>query len=252
MTKTVRSVCQGALRLCGQIGAAGRPIGTEQETEVLEFLNQMLDSRSAMRSSIYTISIDRYTLTPSQTVYDIGPTATDFQADRPIKIEWANIVLNNTFPESHLPLRLLTDAEWAAMVVTEIPSTLPVEMYNDGASPNSNLYLWGYPTIANDLELFTWKQLPSSLVIGDTLELPPAYNKAITYGLACDIAPLYWRRASSQLNMVRDISKKAWAVVALMNREAPALINDAANLARGQGSGAPWDYYSYLDGGLRQ
>jgi hypothetical protein len=61
---------------------------------------------------------------------------------------------------------------------------VPTDLYNDGAYPNSRLYLWGYPSVANDLELFTWQQLSSFPSQAATVSLPPGYAQAVVYNLA--------------------------------------------------------------------
>src|SRR4051812_18929144 len=106
----VSTICQQALRLCGQIEAPGRSTGVEHAPEVLAFFNQMVDGWNAVRGSIYTNSIDRYALTPGQTSYFIGPTG-DFVTTRPSRIYRANLVQTGTSPEVHLPMRILTDDE---------------------------------------------------------------------------------------------------------------------------------------------
>ena len=172
-----------ALRLAGVLTAAGRTASPSQMADAFGSLNRMLDMWTTQRLLIYTIRVDRYPMTPSQTSYTIGPVGADFTAPRPLRINDAAIVLTGA-TEVHTPLRVLTDHEWAAKRLREVPTTIPTEIYNDGAYPISRLYLWGYPTAGNDLELFTWSQLTRFATQEDPVAFPPGYEDAVVYNLA--------------------------------------------------------------------
>jgi hypothetical protein len=172
-----------ALRLAGILGAPGRTASTSELADAFDALNRMLGSWSIQGELIYTIQAARYNLSPSKVSYTIGPTGADFTAPRPIRITQATLVLLGP-SELHLPLNLLTDAQWAHVRLREIPSSVPTDLYNDGAYPNSRLYLWGYPSVANDLELFTWQLLASYPSQAAAVSLPPGYAQAVVYNLA--------------------------------------------------------------------
>jgi hypothetical protein len=242
----VSDLCAQALRLCGQSGRPGRGPGVEQLTEVTTYLNQMLDSWNAFRGSIFTVAINRYRLSPQQTTYFIGPTG-DFVAERPIYIKSANLVLTGVFPEVFLPMRILNDDEWSDIRVREIPTTVPRLLYNDGASPDSQLYLWGYPTEVNDLELFTWQGLSTTLASTDTIIYPDGATRAIAFNLAVEIAPLYWKKTDRMLNLLISQAQKARAAYSNANQENPKIVSDAF---LGMQREPDWDYYSYLTGGM--
>lgn len=246
MQITTVQLATEALRLCGQSGRPGRGISSEQQTEVIQFLNQMLDGMNTLRGSIFTVNIARYALVPSQTTYFIGPTG-DFVAPRPIRIVNANLVLTNASPEAHLPMRILNDDEWADIRVTEIPTTVPRLLYNDGNSPDSQLYLWGFPTQANDLELFTWQGLNNALGPTDTLAYPDGYARAILYKLAVEIAPLYWKKTDKLLALVQQQAISAYAAISNLNQDVPYMQSDGY---LGLSNVRDWDYYDYLTGGM--
>jgi hypothetical protein len=172
-----------ALRLAGILGAPGRTASTSELADAFDALNRMLGSWTIQDELIYSIQIDRYNLSPSKTSYTIGPTGADFTAPRPIRITQANLVLLGP-SEVHLPLNLLTDAQWARRRLTVIPTSVPTDLYSDYDFPNSRLFLWGYPTVANDLELFTWQQLSSFPSQAAAVSLPPGYAQAVVYNLA--------------------------------------------------------------------
>lgn len=175
-----------ALRLAGILGAPGRTASTSELADAFDALNRMLGSWSIQDELIYSIQVDRYNLNPSKTSYTIGPSGADFTAPRPIRITEACLVLLGP-SELHLPLALLTDSQWAHRRLREIPTSVPTELYDDYDFPNSRLFLWGYPTVANDLELFTWQQLSSFPSQAAAVSLPPGYANAICYNLAVQL-----------------------------------------------------------------
>ena len=197
---------------------------------VMQRLNDMLESWGTERNNIYTISIARYTLTPAQTSYTIGRSGSaDFTADRPLGqgpgngIESANIVMTGVSPEVRVPLALLDDGQWAAISVTNISSTLPIALYNDGGFPDSTLYLWPWPSDGNDLELFTRQQLGSFTALTDTFTYPPGYRLAIVRSLAEAICPLFGKEISATL---AALASRARGAIKSLNT-APPLIATA-------------------------
>ena len=171
-----------ALRLSGVVTGPQRSASASEYMDAFQSLNRMLDSWSTQELTIWTVSIDRYPLDPPQTSYTIGIGA-DFDAPRPMRIEDANIVLVGA-QEVHVPLRILTDRQWAAKRLREIPTSIPTEMYYDNDYPIAKIYLWGYPVAGNDLELFTWQMIPQFATMTDAVQLPPGYLDAVTYNLA--------------------------------------------------------------------
>ncbi len=251
MQISVLEIAKRALRLCGQTYGPNMGIADDQRTEVVAYLNQLMDGWNSLRGSIYTISSDRYTFTaPILTLFatqgfvTIGPVG-DFPAPRPEKIVNANIVLTDNSPEVRIPLAILDDNQWASIRVPKIPVSLPREVYFDGSNPAQRIYLWGYPNVANDLELWTWKLLSTALAYTDTLDVPTAYQRAIVYNLAMEISPLYWRKANGLLAEVQKIARKSRADLVAANSDAPKLQNDAARM----NDGPPQPFWNYLTGG---
>ncbi len=232
-----------ALRLAGVLTAAGRlaPVNGSQMTDAFQTLNRMLDAWTTQRLLIWTIRVDRYTLTPSQVTYTIGPSGADFTAPRPVRISDASIVTTGGGSEIHLPLRLLTDHQWAAKRLRVMPTTIPTELYYDGAYPNATLYLWGYPTAGNDLELFTWQQLTQFVLQTDTVLFPPGYLDAVVYNLAVRLSGLFGTQLRGD---VAQTAKEAKAAIKASNATSPTIPSADFGM-RGRSGGD----FNYLSGG---
>jgi hypothetical protein len=247
MAQVDTDILYPALRLAGVLTGSGRGATEEQRDDAFQSLNQMLDSWNNQRLTIYSTRIDRYTLTPSKTSYTIGPdpgvgfTAPDFIAPRPHRIVNANIVTTTGGSEVHLKVQILTDQQWASKVLREVPTTIPTEVYNDGAFPVSRLYLWGYPTAGNDLELFSWSLLTQYAAQDDKVYLPPAYLSAVVYNLAVRLCGLFG-------TLLRpDVDREAIrlrGIIKAGNAPAPQ-IPSADYGMRGRGGSS----FNYLSGG---
>jgi len=207
-----------ALRLAGVVTAAGRGPSVSQKADAFASLNRMVDAWYQQRLMIYSIKMSRYTMFPSQTSYTIGPSG-DFDAEWPVEIKAASIILRGP-TEVHCVLKLLTHAEWAAKSVREIPTTVPTELYNDGAYPLSRLYLWGYPVGGNDLELSTWETVNQFASQDSEVSLVPAYLEAVIYQLAVRLAGQFGTPIRPD---VMQIAREAKSVIKASNAQAPRI-----------------------------
>ena len=231
---------QSALR---RGGITTLPITTpspDQFTELTNEGNRMIGSWNIDGYKVYTTSIDRYQLKPGQSSYFIGPSGDlqsppGFNAPRPNFIERAKIVLLGSSPEIRMDVDILTDKQWAAKSITELAGPWPWELYNDGASPDSKLLVYPFPTQINDLELYTWQQIHTTLVAAsDAVVLPDGYEEAIATNLGvvvCSLYPLDSKLTDRQyaaLVKAADISLRR---VVTLNVNAPGFVNDAAGLS---------------------
>jgi hypothetical protein len=234
-----------------QVYGPGRQISAEDTAFTLSKANQLASSWSTRRNFIWQTLIQRFTLSPSQQSYTIGrgtsPVA-DFVADRPLGprepgngIKKANIILTNVSPEARVPLQLLDDMQWGSISVTDIPTTFPVAIYNDGAYPNSRLYLWGYPQQANDLELFTNRQISEfgndSAALMAEFSMPPGYELAFTLTLGEHVCNAFGTSIPPDL---REKAREARVAIRSLNSSSPKMTSDVPASASARGDG--WNY----------
>lgn len=213
--------------------------------DCLRFLNRLIDSWNSDRLYVYTISVATFDLVAGQMTYTIGGKPPgDFDADRPVKIESANIIYPSTGTALRYPLRLVEDDEWASIRLQSIPSTIPTVLYNDGGFPRSTLYLWGQPAASQQLELYTWQQLSQITILGTTISLPPGYERALMYNLAVEIAPMF----DGDISRVALQAAESKAAIQSQNVASPKLIPDQA--ACGTGVRAGFSRAQFLSGGM--
>lgn len=255
MQIAVTEVISRALRLCGQSQAPGRGQSTEEVAELVGMLNQTIDGWNAMEERIYTANVTRYTLDPQQTSYTLGPqgSGADWVGPRPISIANANIVLTANFPEVRVSLTILDDKQWADISVRDYGTNVPTYLYytkNVGAEYGT-LYFVGYPTQANDVELYMWGALQSDLTSSDDLIVPEGYSDALIFTLAERCFPLYAKKSNKDMfPVVQLAARKARAAIVALNSQAPKQASDAP-----QGSSTWSDkgpFFNYYTGDGRQ
>lgn len=205
--------------------APGRTANSDVLTAGMNALNEMLDSFNTDRLFIYTITQAAYTFTsPFKQTYSIGPSGADFTATRPVKIERANIVnLANPSLPALSPLELISDAEWAALQVRAVSTSIPEKLYCDYAFPNANLNFYPYPSVANQVELHTWNALSQFVNLTDTFSLPPGYWEALRYNLALRLAPELGGVVAAG---VPELAAQSLARIESLNAPSPTLVCD--------------------------
>lgn len=176
-----------ALQLDG-IVAAGETPSAEDAALAFSLLNMMMDAWNTERLLIYTIRMDEFPLTVGQQTYTLGPGG-DFDMDRPPKIERMSIVnLNNPAQPLELPVEYLTVAQWQAVPVKVISSTLPLAVYDDQAYPRRNLTFRYVPSVQVNTRIYSWSALGQFANLSTQYAWPPGYQRAISYNLAIELA----------------------------------------------------------------
>jgi len=252
------------LRRGGITQLPGTTPSEDQYGELIPEINRMMSRLSLDGHKIFAENIDRYTLTAGQQKYLLGPSAQSagaalpvpvpgFDADYPLYIDRANIVIAGSSPEIHRSLKILSDKDWAAKTITNLQAAYPWEIYSDGAAPNSMLYLYGIPGAAHDLELFTWQQLQSGFTSEDNVVvMPPGYEDAMVLAGALRVRRLYpydSKLTGLQAQELQNDADRAVRALQIYNAQISPYKNDAANINSGDG-GAGTTAAARLQGGI--
>lgn len=204
---TARDLIEGSLRLLGVL-ATGEAASSDEASDALSSLNQMLSSWSNENLVVYQKVRDEFTLTANDGSYSWGATAGagNFTTARPAQVLKANIELQGTDPQE-IPLRILTLDEYAELSLKATDSSIPHAVYFDGAFPNVGVEFYPVPNAAEHVVFYSLKPF-SVLTLSTELSYPPGYEKAIRYNLAIDLAPEYGREPSA-LIMQQAMDSKA-------------------------------------------
>jgi hypothetical protein len=247
------AVLYRALRLAQITRGPGRIATPDQFQDALGALNGMLDSLNVQHDGIYSVNNNQYTLTPPKTNYTIGllptgPQTADFQVPRPIRIDQARLVLTNSPTPVYLPLALATHSEWATIVVRKVQTTVPRVLYCDYGYPLANLYFWGYPTSACNVELWTWQPFTAFTTITDNVIFPSGYVDMLVYNLAVRLADQFGTvlPPNVQVEARRTLAR----VKALNSPSTPMGSNDSGTRDEryrgGSGTRGDFNYYAGL------
>lgn len=226
---TGNALIASALRMIGVLPVGENPDAPSSQN-ALVILNQMLDAWTAEQLMIFNTTIDEFTLTPGTQTYTYGTGGT-FNAVRPSKIERCSIVsLNNPAQPLELPIDYWSDAEWQAVPVKIITSTLPSAVYDDGDFPFRNLSYWPIPSIAVKTRIYRWEALTQFANLTTDYLFPAAYIEAVKYNLAIRFAAEWNAQPSAYVVGLASESKdrvKSANAYAPKLRCDPALTGDA-------------------------
>lgn len=210
-----------ALRLLNQI-RQGQTASTSQNNDGLTMLNALTDAWSAERTTIFSVGTAAYPLVSGTASYLIG-TGQTFNAARPVRIERAGILMPNpngsgTF---RLPLQILSEHEYNEIDVKLEASPYPEKIYYDNAWPNGTLYFVPVPTFsgtAPQVELATWTQLQQFADLSTSYTFPPAYDQALAYNLASQMAPIYQQNVpDGELQRIDRLAKDTLDAIRALN-----------------------------------
>lgn len=224
---TVRDLITGSARLLGVI-ASGDSLPPNEMTDGLSALNDMLSSWSNNRLIVHKKVREEFSLVASQSSYTMG-TGGNFDTSRPVKVEYAAYMDGNVSPAIEIPIKVLTEAEWTQVPVKELTSSIPSAIYCEHTNPLEIINIYPVPSETRTLVLYSLKPLTSYSSLGDTVNLPPGYYRALRYNLALELAPEYGKEPSASILSVALESK---ADIQRINIEPAYLKSDVGTRGR--------------------
>lgn len=185
-------------------------------------LNNMLDSWNAQRLKVYTTIFTQYTLVPNLQPHTIGPTGATFTiAQRPVRIDAANILLTNiTPPYIKVPLNIRNDQWWQNQRVPSITTSLPTDLYYAPSWPNGQLYFWPIPTVALGVEIWSWTLLLEFTALTQIVSFPPGYRSALIYSLAVELANAFGKTVTPSL---AELTRRGFDYIHMNNADSPLI-----------------------------
>jgi len=190
MSINVADLIYTGYRIAGMVTAALRGPSSSEVADGIAALNSMLDSWKAERLMVYAIVRSVQTIVANRQTYTIGTFPTpDFSIERPERIDRAGFIFTNASPDFEQPLRILTEQEWAALSPKGTTGTVSTMLYYEPSIPNGTIKMFPIPTRAGQIALYLWKTLDTFADATAQIDLlPPAYQKAIEYNLAYELA----------------------------------------------------------------
>jgi hypothetical protein len=227
---TILDLLNQSLLLCG-MRASGETVDAALAQDSLHTLHQMMSAWKLDALLVYQIDRVVVAMSTSQT-YTVGVGGT-INIARPVRLDRVNWRDESQTPALELPLPAMADADYQALRVRETSASMPTQFYYDQAYPLGTLFLWPRPTQTKQLVLFPWHPWDATMVLSDTVMLPPGYERLLVFALAVELSAQPGARLSP---VALKIAEDARRLIENSNAEIPRLSLPHA-LYGGRGTG---------------
>lgn len=185
MSSTAGDQINGALRLIGML-AEGETASADTVQDALYAMNQMLDSWSAERLSIYATQDQTFTWPASTISRTIGPSG-DFIGNRPIALDDSTYFRDASTNVSY-GIKIINQSQYDGIAVKTVTSTYPQLIWLNMDMPNMSMYVYPVPTRDIEFHFISVNELTQPATLATVLVVPPGYLRTFRYNLACEIA----------------------------------------------------------------
>ena len=204
MATTASDQINRALRLLGVL-AEGETPSAETSQDALIALNQMIDSWSTERLSVYYTQDQVFNWPSGEIKRTLGPTG-DFVGNRPVMLDDA------TYYRSpggvSYGVNFINQDQYNSIAVKTATSTLPQVIFVNETHPDIEMFIYPVPTQVLEWHFISVQELTQPASLATQLEIPPGYLRAFTYNLAMEIAPEFGVEPSGQVQRIAMVSKR--------------------------------------------
>ncbi len=249
---TALDIVKDAMIEIGMLSPGEEPDG-ESGQWAFRKLNYLLDYWAAQDIYVYSDQFVLYNLVVGLSPHTIGPgdgttPATFTVAQRPVTIESAAIVLQNSNTPVDIPIPVVDDMWWAQTRLKTMQSPIPTHLYYSADWPNGSLYFWPVPDAQYQVRLEYWTLLSQFVAINDPLggpnsaaSLPPAYRSALMLTLAESLQPGAGKSPNPALSLM---AAKARGALTQNNAQSPRI----ATYDSGMPQNDKHTRFNFLDG----
>jgi hypothetical protein len=195
----------GALRLIGQLAEGETPsAATAQDS--LTALNQMIDSWSSERLSIFSTQDQVFSWPPNIKNRTLGPTG-DFVGNRPVLLDDSTYFRD---PGNNISfgIKIINQQQYDGIAVKTVTSTYPQVIWINMDMPNINMYVYPVPTKVLEWHFISVTELVEPATLATNFVLPPGYLRAFRFNLACEIAAEFGVEPPPQVQRIAMASKR--------------------------------------------
>lgn len=213
---TARIIITDATKLLG-VWQKGESLDSDEAADGLRYLNNMIAGWNNNYLMLNQRVQRTLALTSGDASYTIGSSG-DIDVTRPIQIETAYIRDSNNVDT---PLSILNNEQWSSITMKSTSSNVPVYLNYRANYPLGVISLHEAPSSGLTLILECWDQLPSFTTLDTAASLPPGYERALTYNLAVELAPMYGTEASPTIKEIA--TRSMGGIMDANNTEVPVL-----------------------------
>lgn len=202
-TYTAGDQINRAFRLLGVLAEGESPTASESN-DALVALNQMIDSWSIERLSVYATMDQTFTWPAGERSQTLGPTG-DFVGERPGLIDPSTYYTYSNL--SFTPV-IINQAQYDNITLKTVTSTYPQVLFINMDFPNVTMYVYPVPNADTEWHIISVTPLDQPATLVTELSFPPGYMRAFAYNLACEIAPEFGVEPSRQVQRIATMSKR--------------------------------------------
>ena len=204
-TYTANDQINGALRLIGMLAEGETPSAATSQDALLA-LNQMIDSWSAERLSIFSTQDQVFSWTPGLIHRTLGPSG-DFVGNRPVFLDDSTYFRD---PASGISfgIKIINQQQYDGIAVKTVTSTYPQVMWINMDYPNIDMYVYPVPTKTLEWHFISVTELDQPASLSTVIAFPPGYLRAFRYNLACEIAAEFGVEAPPSVARIAMASKR--------------------------------------------
>ena len=202
---TAGELINGALRLLGVL-AEGETPSAETSADALNAMNQMIDSWNTERLSIYNTQDQTFNWPADEVIRTLGPTG-DFVGNRPVLLEDSTYFRDPSTNVS-FGVKFINQQQYNGIAVKTVTSTYPQVIWVNMTMPNITMAIYPKPTRLLEWHFVSVQELTQPATLATNIILPPGYQRAFRYNLACELAPEFGVEPSRQVQRIAMTSKR--------------------------------------------
>lgn len=202
---TAGELINGALRLLGVL-AEGETPSAETSADALNAMNQMIDSWNTERLSIYNTQDQTFNWPTDEITRTLGPTG-NFVGNRPVLLEDSTYFRDPSTNVS-FGIKFINQQQYDGIAVKTVTSTYPQVIWVNMTMPNITMTIYPKPTRLLEWHFISVQELTQPATLATDIVLPPGYQRAFRYNLACELAPEFGVEPSRQVQRIAMVSKR--------------------------------------------
>ncbi len=202
---SANDIINGSLRLIGVL-AEGETPSPETSNDSLVAFNQLLESWSAERLSVYSTQDQVFTWPANSISRTLGPSG-NFVGVRPVRLDDSTYYVDTGNSLSY-PVSFINEAQYNAIALKSSTSTYPNVIFVNMKFPNIEMFVYPKPTQALVWHFISVQELSQPATLATTLSFPPGYLRAFRYCLACELAPEFGVEPSQTVSRIAMAAKR--------------------------------------------
>ena len=204
-TYTAGDQINRALRLLGVLAEGETPSAATSQ-DALVAMNQMIDSWSTERLSVFCTQDQIFTWPAGQYIRTLGPSG-DFVGLRPVLLDDATY-FRDPGTNVSFGIKFINQQQYNGIAVKTVTSTYPQVCFVNMGFPNVTLSIYPRPTRDLEWHFVSVQELAEPASLSTDLFFPPGYMRAFAYNLAMEIAPEFGVEPSPQVQRIAMTSKR--------------------------------------------